>query len=354
MITSRPLPGDAARQNGQSLGALIARFTREDIAGLALDRVPTGFEALDRSLNGGLCSGLYVLGAVPGLGKSTLALQIAHNISRQGIPVLYFALEMNRNWIAAKALSRALFVQRQQASLTAGDLLNPTRTAAFSAETWQYIAAAREQLMEEEQNLYLYERSETMRNMDHIRQAIRDFKASHEVTGPVAAVIDYLQILSPREGALKLTDKQIVDDNVRELCDIRDREGAILLLISSLNRGSYRGQVSLESFKESGSIEYSADVIWGMQYAGMDAPDFDQDAARAASPRQLELLTLKMRYGQDGTRIPLRFFSRGSYFEERAGGPASPRREELQAEFDALPIQYHDGQRRTARPLLRR
>ena len=44
----------------------------------------------------------------------------------------------------------------------------------------------------------------------------------------------------------------------------------MILLISALNRFSYNREISLESFKESGSIEYSADVILGMQYQGME------------------------------------------------------------------------------------
>ena len=73
---------------GKSLRECAALFSREHIQSIASQRISTGFPVLDRSLNGGLSNGLYVLGAVPGLGKSTLALQIAYNLSSQGIPVL--------------------------------------------------------------------------------------------------------------------------------------------------------------------------------------------------------------------------------------------------------------------------
>ena len=83
---------DHTTQSGRPLSDCAALFTREGIEAVSSERVPTGFPALDRGLSGGLTNGLYVLGAVPGLGKSTLALQIAYNLSSQGIPVLYFAL----------------------------------------------------------------------------------------------------------------------------------------------------------------------------------------------------------------------------------------------------------------------
>ena len=94
--------GDERAAAGQPLSDCAALFTREEIGTVSAERVPTGFLTLDRSLNGGLFNGLFVLGAVPGLGKSTLALQIAYNLSGRGYPVLYFALEMNRAWITAK------------------------------------------------------------------------------------------------------------------------------------------------------------------------------------------------------------------------------------------------------------
>ena len=90
-----------------SLRDCAALFSKERIEEIASRRVSTGFPELDRSLGGGLANGLYVLGAVPGLGKSTLALQIACHLSGQGIPVLYFALEMYFYWWVGTALERA-------------------------------------------------------------------------------------------------------------------------------------------------------------------------------------------------------------------------------------------------------
>ena len=97
---------DPAGLQGVRLGDYARVFTKEYVQKVSHGRVSTGFPGVDRSLNGGFSSGLYVLGAVPGLGKSTLALQIAHNVSKQGVPALYFALEMDRDWITAKSISR--------------------------------------------------------------------------------------------------------------------------------------------------------------------------------------------------------------------------------------------------------
>ena len=339
---------------GKSLRECAALFSRERIQSIASQRISTGFPVLDRSLNGGLSNGLYVLGAVPGLGKSTLALQIAYNLSSQGIPVLYFALEMSRAWITAKSICRADFALHRQTGFQAADLLDSRKAESFSEAQWDRINQAREVIEQEGRHLYLYEQGPSLSHIGHIQEHIRAFReAHHQDYGdrPIMVVVDYLQILAPRDTLLKATDKQIVDDNVRELCNMRDQQNVIILLISALNRGSYDRGPTLSSFKESGSIEYSADVILGMQYQGNDDAKFSQEAAKAQNPRQLELTLLKMRYGQDGIRIPLLFYSENSYFQQPDGGGQTPqvRLQELRKMLGAYPVQYHDGFHRKAR-----
>ena len=341
---------------GSALSDCAALFTKARIGSISAERVPTGFPTLDRSLNGCLFHGLFVLGAVPGLGKSTLALQIAYNLSGRGYPVLYFALEMNRAWITAKALCRADFVLHRHPGFQAADLLNQGKK--FSDGEWARINQARELVEREGRSLYLYEQGPELTHIGQIRRQIHQFQEQYRGAGgtrPILVVVDYLQILSPRDPGMKASDKQIVDDNVRELCAIRDQERVMILLISALNRFSYNRPISLESFKESGSIEYSADVILGMQYRGIEQArgrsSFSLEDAKARTPRQLELTVLKMRYGQDGMRIPLEFYSGSSYFQEPEGTEQLriARVRELRERFGAYPVQYHDGFHQKAR-----
>ena len=68
--------------------------------------VCTGYMALDELLGGGMLnSGLYLLAARPGMGKSTLALNIADRVA-QADPVLYVSLEMDNEQLSAKRISR--------------------------------------------------------------------------------------------------------------------------------------------------------------------------------------------------------------------------------------------------------
>ena len=65
----------------------------------------TGFKTLDKHLDGGIRQGLYVLGAIPSLGKTTLALQIADNIAKEH-KVIIFSLEQSRFELVSKSISR--------------------------------------------------------------------------------------------------------------------------------------------------------------------------------------------------------------------------------------------------------
>lgn len=333
---------------GRTLSDCAGQFTRERIETIATRPVSTGFPELDRTLNGGLSRGLYVLGAVPGLGKSTLALQIAYHLSSQGNPVLYFTLEMSPAWIAAKSICRADFLLGHGQGLQASDLLDARRTKSFSQADWARIDQARERIQAEGANLYLYEPGPELTHVGQIQEHIQAFQAENRARyagRPLLVVVDYLQILSPRDAAPRASDKQIVDDNVRELCKIRDQQQVIILLISALNRISYNRPITLESFKESGSIEYSADVILGMQYQGIGREGFSLEAAKEESPRKLELTVLKMRYGQDGVRVPLHFYSQYSCFQQPdgRGGTEQSRLQELREQLRSCPVQYHDG-----------
>lgn len=92
------------------LATSTAHYLRDFINGLAesvnTPYTPTGFSELDSNLDGGLYEGLYIIGAISSLGKTTLALQIADQVAKRGRDVLIFSLEMARNELIAKSISR--------------------------------------------------------------------------------------------------------------------------------------------------------------------------------------------------------------------------------------------------------
>ena len=128
-----------------------------------------------------------------------------------------------------------------------------------------------------------------------------------------------------------MTDKQAVDKNVIKLKKLSNKVDVPIIVISSFNRENYNAPVSVQSFKEAGSIEYSADILIGMQYKGMDEIEEESekkkkirelrasniDKQRIGEPIELELKILKNRNGTQET-LTLEFLSRYSYFSEKA------------------------------------
>lgn len=274
--------------------------------------VPTGFERLDKLMDGGLYPGLYSLGAVTSLGKTTFALQIVDNIAKQGGHVMVFSLEMSKNELIAKSISRLTFqICRAQGQNTR---LAKTIRGIMDGSKYKLYTQAEKDLIEEALKEY---RSYANRifitegigniGADQIRSSVEKFtRAMGEP--PKMILVDYLQIMQPTED--RLSDKQIVDKAVLELKRLTRDYNVPLLAISSFNRGSYTSPVNLASFKESGAIEYSSDVLMGMQLYGMDKAEGEsgkkealkileraREAGAKGEAQELQIKILKQRNG---------------------------------------------------------
>ena len=102
-------------------------------------KIRTGFDKLDNLLNGGLPNGLITLGAIPSLGKTTFALQVADNMaSMENTKVLLFSLEMTRFDIISKSLSRISYVNEDLGNYTFDDLLSNDEKVDYKALLTKY------------------------------------------------------------------------------------------------------------------------------------------------------------------------------------------------------------------------
>lgn len=297
-----------------SLNKTVGLFDRKHIHSMAIRRLSTGMKNLDNALGGGIRPGLYVLGAIPNLGKSTFVLQIAQNLSAQGTPVLFFSMEMPENRIASKALARQLFINTQTPRYTSDLLLN--EESASDGEFWEQVDLAREQVAEECKNLYVIERSENISSAGEIARVVEQFMGTLESGQMPVVVVDSLQILSGEQNNTYWGDRAVVDSNIRTLTTLATQKKIPVFVISSFNRTNYQAPVSMEAFKESGSIEYSADVILGMQLSAVNSKHFNLNEEKAKSPRDIEIVVLKQRYGKSGSTLAFQYYPANDYFKE--------------------------------------
>lgn len=276
--TGRRLRRALAESARRGAGRLCGRKRRPSLEALldaSLRRAsrracPTGFAALDDALDGGLYAGLYIIGAISSLGKTSFVLQIADYIAAHETDVLFFSLEMSKFELMAKSLSRLTyqldapaghmraFTARQvlrvdpdmplEKSMLLNEALGEYRTAAEGLFIWEGLADIGAREIRE-------------RVQKHIQ--IRGCK-------PVV-VIDYLQILKPDDP--RATDKQNTDRAVVELKRISRDFDRRCWRYRALTAKITANAVSMEAFKESGAVEYSSDVLLGLQLAGAGRRD---------------------------------------------------------------------------------
>ena len=292
--------------------------------------IPTGFSALDAALDGGLYPGLYTIGAISSLGKTTFALQMADVIARSGRPVAVVSMEMARDELIAKSISRMSYekamnlYQDSRAAKTARGILNGRRWDGYtdaSGKQWPPYSAQEVNLLtgcieeyeaEIAPNLYIFEGSGNI-GYSQVQQIMIGFKGMG--MAPVL-VVDYLQIMKAEDP--RATDKQAIDQSVLAMKNISRDYGVPVIVVSSLNRANYKTEISFEAFKESGALEYGSDVMIGLQLEGAGTKDFDAQAKKAENPRRIELKILKNRFGQI-PKEPLAFYFYPAFnvFEER-------------------------------------
>lgn len=287
--------------------------------------IPTGFKKLDENLGGGLFEGLYVVGAVSSLGKTTLVMQIADQIAQSGQDVLIFSLEMARAELMAKSISRhtALDARERKFDMeiakTQLGITDFRRYANYSEDEKAIIGRAIKEYAQYSKHLYIYEGIGNI-GVEEVRKTVKNHIFFTGNT-PVV-IIDYLQILAPYE--VKATDKQNTDKAVLELKRLSRDYKLPVLAISSFNRDAYTSNVSMASFKESGAIEYSSDVLIGLQFADIDfkksgegIKDYKEvERLYKKDPRPIELKILKNRKGKINDKVFFSYYPMFNLFDE--------------------------------------
>lgn len=256
------------------------------------DCVSTGFENLDEILDGGFYPGLYIIGAISSLGKTTFALQVADNAAKKGQDVLVFSLEMGKQELIAKSISRLSF----QKCKNWGSDLNFATTTRNLMNGKSLNSKERVDFLNECIKGYS---DYAGRIFYHIGigdigvEKIKAVIARHiRITGrKPLVIIDYLQIIAPFD--IRATDKQNTDKAVVELKRASRDYDVPIFAISSFNRENYTSPVNIASFKESGAIEYTSDVLMALQFKGMDYLKKDDGKYEDEKSRTARIIQLR-------------------------------------------------------------
>lgn len=295
---------EAAREvlRAESAGRRLQQFISDIQNSKTAPFIPTGFPKLDELLDGGLRPGLYVIGAVSSIGKTTFVVQMADQIAqaaeqekqaaeKEGRPlpreinILFFSLEMAARELIAKSLSRLTHVISEREggeyrgnAKTVNGILTGKNYDSYSETEKRLITAAQFEYSAYAHRIF-YKEGMGEISAATIREEVERFT---NIMGAAPVVfIDYAQILAPMTQ--RATDKQAVDDNIKELKRISRDYSTPVIAVSSFNRANYWTGANLAAFKESGAIEYGSDLLIALQLDGMDKCRGENDGDKKAA-----------------------------------------------------------------------
>ena len=256
--------------------------------------VPTDFIEFDE-LTGGLHGGqMIVIAARPGVGKSTLALDIARSASiHHQMTTVFFSLEMSRTELAMRILSAEGKISMGR--LKKGDL---------DTEGWTNLATLQGRI--DSAPLFIDD-SPNMTLME-IRAKCRRLKQRNDLK---LVVLDYLQLMS--SGKKVESRQQEVSEFSRSLKLLAKELDVPVIALSQLNRGSEQRtdkRPMVSDLRESGSIEQDADMVILLHREDM----YNLDSERVG---EADMIIAKHRGGPTRT-IPLAFSGKYSRFNNMA------------------------------------
>ena len=280
-------------------------------SGAVFQGLDSGFQHLNNICDG-LNTGLFVLAAPPGEGKTTLAWQIACQVAAiESVPVIFVSMEQSKGELRDKALSRISRVSNRHIRRGRLEIDEPAWERVLGAATDYAITGQFIKIIEGDHET----------SVDKIRGHAADFMRSCSATRCLI-VVDYLQIipLGKDEVIKSGSTKDKVDHHVSALRRLARDLNACVMAISSENRAGYGKKAMMNVFKESGGIEYSADIAAILSR--------DKHAEPNDEYRMQDLTIVKNRNGERG-RIGFKFFLAQARFEETERGELQDEEEDI-------------------------
>ena len=324
-------------ETGSVKSFLSASTTAVQVAERALNSgghlsgITTGINCLNEKIGGLHNSDLMILAGRPGMGKTSLATNIAYNASSRwvrdeadGIPrdknmgakTAFFSLEMSADQLATRVLA-------EQSGIS-GEAL---RMGKISRADFQNLSRAAREL----QDLPLFIDDTPGLTIAALRTRARRLKRRHDIG---FIVIDYLQLL---QGSGKGNDNRVneISEISRGLKTLAKELHVPVLALSQLSRAVEQREdkrPQLSDLRESGSIEQDADMVWFVfredYYVAAKEPGDKEGAAHMEWAQEMEriyglaeLIVAKQRHGSTG-RIRMKFDAKITRFSDLAEGYA--------------------------------
>lgn len=260
----------------------------------ALVGLDTSFDELNNKTQGLQKGHLLILAARPGMGKTTLALNLVQSVLNQQMPVVMFSMEMTASEIVLRLLSA-----------WGGIPLSHIQTGNLTPDDWAYFNNGVGHLLQS--HLYIDDRNGL--TPSEVRSVCRKLSKRHEKTGIGLIVVDYLQLMQvPSKAANKVQEVAEISRSLKALA--REMDCPVLAL-SQLSRDAEKRpnkRPMASDLRESGSIEQDADLILFIYRDELYNPDRSDNKGLA------DIIIEKNRHGARG-KITLGFEGQYSRFK---------------------------------------
>ena len=252
--------------------------------------IRTGFSYLDHVLDGLRPGEVIILAARPSMGKSALALNVAEQIARQGIPTGFFSLEMTHEPLALRLLSSMSAVP-----------ISKIRRSQMDEDERQGV----ERMSTQIEAMPLYIDDSPGLTLTSLRAKARRHARRWRLQ---LLIIDYLQLL--RDPSANGSTERATNSSAAVKALARELNVGVMCL-SQLNRQSeFRSdkRPTLADLRDSGAIEQDADVVMLLH-----RPDYYAQPEQATGAA--ELIIAKNRSGET-VRIDMRWLPERTRFYE--------------------------------------
>lgn len=281
---------------GTILLKVFDRLTELSESGSDISGIPSGLRDLDKFISGLNKSDLMLLAARPGMGKTSMALNIALNVAKKypKKTVAFFSLEMSKQQLVTRLISNESFVDNKK--LTTGQL---------SVDEWSKIGIASSALSQTD-----------LRVDDNPSITVAEMNAKlRRIDDLALVVIDYLQLMTSAGGRQNYSGEnrqQVVSDISRSLKIMAKELNVPVLCLSQLSRANESRQDKrpmLSDLRESGAIEQDADEVLFLYRE--DYYNKDTEKQNVA-----ECIVAKNRHGETGT-VELQWLPQFTTFADR-------------------------------------
>ena len=270
----------------------------------------SNFPSLNDLYNEGFVPGLYIIGANPGVGKTSFCLQLADDFVQNNYDVIYCSLEMKELELVIKSISRLSYIHDKANAFTYNDIYDNLSSLKDNDKLCDVIRLYQKLVYNKITIMAPDERKNTFTTYD-IRQTISNYYDVHK-RKPVV-IVDYLQLLelpkTPCYEEDRSNSRDYIMKIISEMKEFSRFYDIPIILISSVNRASYSKKsvedLSLDCFKETGGIEYTADSAIVLTSDRIDDDTFE-----------VNFNVLKNRFGKADTTVSFDFIPKYSFFRE--------------------------------------